>query len=122
MASTLILKQDCGKENAIKEFDIVVSLSARKRDINKKHISINDFFLILKKKNYRKLGLMFGPESSGLSNKELSFSNYILQIPTYKNFKSLPTSCKKWRRSKKVHSFFGTPCRYIDYSGRYVTN
>ena len=35
---------------------------------------------------------MFGPESSGLSNKDLSYSNYILQIPTSKNFKSLNLS------------------------------
>ena len=93
-------------EDAIKEFDIVVSLSARKRDINKKHISINDFFLILKKKNYRKLGLMFGPESSGLSNKELSFSNYILQIPTYKNFKSLNLSHSVTLMCYEIFKFF----------------
>ena len=35
---------------------------------------------------------MFGPESSGLSNKDLSYSNYILQIPTSKKFKSLNLS------------------------------
>ena len=35
---------------------------------------------------------MFGPESSGLSNKDLSFSNYILQIPTSSKFKSLNLS------------------------------
>ena len=35
---------------------------------------------------------MFGQESSGLSNKDLSYSNYILQIPTSKKFKSLNLS------------------------------
>ena len=35
---------------------------------------------------------MFGPEASGLANKDLSFSNYILQIPTSKNFKSINLS------------------------------
>ena len=35
---------------------------------------------------------IFGPESSGLSNKDLSFSNYILQIPTSIKFKSLNLS------------------------------
>ena len=74
---------------SIKKFDIVISLSARKRDINKKHITMLDFFKLLKKNNYRKVGIMFGPESSGLSNKDLSYSNYILQIPTSKKFKSL---------------------------------
>ena len=35
---------------------------------------------------------MFGPEASGLSNKDLSYSNFILQIPTSKKFKSLNLS------------------------------
>ena len=35
---------------------------------------------------------MFGPEASGLSNKDLSYSNYILQIPTSTKFKSLNLS------------------------------
>ena len=35
---------------------------------------------------------MFGPEASGLTNKDLSFSNYILQIPTSPRFKSLNLS------------------------------
>ena len=77
---------------AIGEFDIVISLSARKRDINKKHITIKDFHEILKKRNNTRFGLMFGKESSGLSNKDLSYSNYILQIPTSKKFKSLNLS------------------------------
>ena len=59
-------------EEAIDEFDIVVSLSARKRDINKKHISINQFFRIIKSKKKSKFGFMFGPEASGLSNEDLS--------------------------------------------------
>ena len=35
---------------------------------------------------------MFGPEASGLSNYDLSLSNYVLQIPTSKKFKSLNLS------------------------------
>ena len=78
-------------ENAIKSFNIVISLSARQRDINKKHLSLQEFQNIIKKKNLN-IGLMFGPEASGLSNKDLSFSNYILQIPTSSKFKSLNLS------------------------------
>ena len=77
---------------AISNFDIVISLSARKRDINKKHISLKDFGNLIKKKNNSNFGLMFGPEASGLSNQDLSFSNYILQIPTSLKFKSLNLS------------------------------
>ena len=77
---------------AINNFDIVISLSARRRDINKKHISLNAFNKLIKAKKYSNIGLMFGPESSGLSNQDLSFSNYILQIPTSPKFKSLNLS------------------------------
>ena len=78
--------------DALDEFDIVISLSARRRDINKRHISIKDFLNILKRKNNTKFGLMFGPESSGLSNKDLSLSNFILTIPTSQKFKSINLS------------------------------
>ena len=79
-------------EEAINKFNLIVSLSARRRDINKKHISLKDFHKIITKKKNINIGLMFGPESSGLSNKDLSFSNYILQIPTSIKFKSLNLS------------------------------
>jgi len=77
---------------AISKFDIVVSLSARRRDINKKHISLNEFLNLIQKKSKSNFGLMFGPEASGLSNEDLSYSNYILQIPTSPKFKSLNLS------------------------------
>tara|TARA_Y100000996_G_scaffold402632_1_gene374786 strand:+ start:23 stop:733 length:711 start_codon:yes stop_codon:yes gene_type:complete len=78
-------------ENAINPFNLIISLSARRRDINKKHITLNEFQNIINRKNLN-IGLMFGPEASGLSNNDLSFSNYILQIPTSSKFKSLNLS------------------------------
>ena len=79
-------------EDALNDFDIVISLSARKRDINKKHITIKDLSNILKKRKNSNLGFMFGPENSGLSNKDISLSNFILHIPTSKKFKSINLS------------------------------
>jgi len=79
-------------KEAISNFDIVLSLSARRRDINKKHISLNEFINIITRKNNSNFGLMFGPEASGLSNEDLSYSNYVLQIPTSSKFKSLNLS------------------------------
>ncbi len=79
-------------EKVVKHFDIIFSFSARKRDVNKKHISIINFLKILKKLKSKKIGLMFGPEASGLSNLDLSYSNYIVQIPSSPNFKSLNLS------------------------------
>jgi len=79
-------------EDSVNSFNLIVSLSARRRDINKKHISLEDFQKIITKKRNLNIGLMFGPEASGLTNKDLSFSNYILQIPTSTKFKSLNLS------------------------------
>ena len=79
-------------EDAISKFNLIISLSARRRDINKKHISLQAFQKIIIKKKNIKIGLMFGPEATGLFNKNLSFSNYILQIPTSNKFKSLNLS------------------------------
>ena len=79
-------------EKAIEPFNLVIALSARRRDINKKHISLQNFKNIIKKRQNLNVGLMFGPEASGLSNQDLSFSNYIMQIPTSTKFKSLNLS------------------------------
>jgi len=79
-------------KDVIKFYDLTISLSARRRDINKKHITLKDFKKIIKKRKNSNIGLMFGPEASGLSNKDLSYSNYILQIPTSPQFKSLNLS------------------------------
>ena len=78
--------------SAIQNFDIIFSFSARQRDINKKHISMNKFLNITKKFRHKKIGLMFGPEASGLSNLDLSYANYVVQIPSSPKFKSMNLS------------------------------
>ncbi len=79
-------------EKAIEPFNLVIALSARRRDINKSHLSFQKFQNIIKKGKNLNIGLMFGPEASGLSNNDLSFSNYVMQIPTSSKFKSLNLS------------------------------
>ena len=76
-------------EPAIKNVDYVIATSARFRNKNIKHIQLED----LKKINYnKKVAFLFGSEASGLSNNEISYANYTLQIPTDPNFKSLNLS------------------------------
>jgi tRNA/rRNA methyltransferase len=77
---------------AVKKFDLVFAASARNRDINKKYISITNFSKILSKYKSSNIGIMFGPEASGLSNYDLSLSNFIIQIPTSNKLKSLNLS------------------------------
>ena len=76
-------------EYALKNIDCVIATSARFRNKNIKHIQLDD----LKKIDFtKKVAFLFGSEASGLSNNEISYANYTLQIPTNPEFKSLNLS------------------------------
>ena len=79
-------------KDAINKYDIVYASSARKRDINKRHLSFNQFVKSIKKNRKKKIGIMFGPEASGLSNDDIAYSNYIFKIPVNKKFESINLS------------------------------
>ena len=76
-------------DQAIKKFDYIIATTARFRNKNIKNLKLDD----LKKINFnKKIAFLFGSESSGLSNNEISYANFTLQIPTSLNFKSLNLS------------------------------
>ena len=76
-------------DKALGKIDILIATSARFRNKNIKHINLVD----LKKINFKKrVGFLFGSEASGLSNDEISYANYTLQIPTNPDFQSLNLS------------------------------
>ena len=76
-------------EPVLKNIDCLISTTARFRNKNVKHIKLNE----LKKIDFKKkIGFLFGSEASGLSNDEISYANYTLQIPTNPEFKSLNLS------------------------------
>ena len=76
-------------EQALSKIDVIIATSSRFRNKNIKHINLED----LKKINFKKkIGFLFGSEASGLSNDEISYANYTLQIPTNPDFKSLNLS------------------------------
>ena len=76
-------------ESAVKKVDYVIATSARFRNKNIKHINLQD----LKKIDFnKKVAFLFGSEASGLSNNEISYANYTMQIPTNPDFKSLNLS------------------------------
>jgi tRNA/rRNA methyltransferase len=76
-------------EPALKNIDCVIATSARFRNKNIKHIQLED----LKNIDFsKKVAFLFGSEASGLSNNEVSYANYTLQIPTNPEFKSLNLS------------------------------
>jgi len=105
-------------ESAVKNIDYLIATTSRFRNKNLKHIQLND----LKKIDFNKrVAFIFGSEASGLSNNEISYANYSLQIPTNSKFKSLNlshsliivaqiifnlinTSFKTYTKSKKIKS------------------
>jgi len=77
-------------EKSIDDLDIIFASTSRIRKVNKKIISILDLKKNIKRK--RKIGILFGPEASGLSNDEISYADYLVKIPTNKKFSSLNLS------------------------------
>jgi len=76
-------------EESLSKIDILVATSARFRNKNIKHITLDD----LKRINLnKKIGFLFGSEASGLTNNEVSYADYALQIPSNKNFRSINLS------------------------------
>ena len=68
-------------EVALKKFNYVIATTNRKRFLDKKSTNkLATISYILK--NYKKVAIIFGPESSGLSNEDLRLSDLILSIKT----------------------------------------
>ena len=92
-------------ESALKNIDVVIATSARFRNKNIKHIKLED----LKNINYKKkVAFLFGSEASGLSNNEISYATYTLQIPTNPDFKSLNLSHSLIIIAQVVHSIINS--------------
>ena len=72
---------------AIVKSDLVIATSVRKRELSIPLINIEE----VDKLKAKKITFLFGQENNGLSNKEISYANYILTIPTQKS-KSLNLS------------------------------
>ena len=70
-------------EKSLNNTDILIATSARFRNKNIKHISLD---------NLKKITFLFGSEASGLSNNEISYADYTLQIPSNVKFRSLNLS------------------------------
>ena len=74
-------------DKSISDLNLIFATTSRIRKVNKKIISISDLNKNIK--NNQKIGIIFGPESSGLSNNELNCADYLVKIPTNKKFNSI---------------------------------
>jgi tRNA/rRNA methyltransferase len=78
-------------EDALSPFNFVVATSNRKRFVNKP-IQDNMNELFNQFPNSKKVAIIFGPENSGLSNKDLMLADLIFSIDTADSNKSLNLS------------------------------
>ena len=77
-------------DKSIADLDFIFASSSRIRKVNKKIISVSNLKTKIRKGG--KIGILFGPEASGLSNDEISCADYLVKIPSNKNFSSLNLS------------------------------
>ena len=90
-------------EEAVKKVDYVIATTSRFRNKNIKHIKLSD----LKKIEFnKKVAFLFGSEASGLSNNEISYANYALQIPSNPSFKSLTLTYSNSQNSFIIKTLF----------------
>ena len=74
--------------DSISDLSLLIGTSVRKRFANKKHF--NKFENLFNAINFSsKVGMVFGPERSGLTNEEISVCDCIISMPIYNKSSSL---------------------------------
>ena len=76
-------------EEAINDLQFVFATSNRKRDLNTDVVNLKQGTKIINNYKNSKVGILFGPERSGLTNEHIALCDKIIEIPLNKNFKSL---------------------------------
>jgi tRNA/rRNA methyltransferase len=76
-------------EEAINDLEYVYATSNRKRDLNIDVVNLKKGAKIINNYKNFKVGILFGPERSGLTNEAISLCDKIIEIPLNQNFKSL---------------------------------
>ncbi len=78
-------------EDSIKDFNILIAITNRVRSIKKKQINFEKLNEIVFNSS-NKVGMIFGPEKSGLKNDHVSMCDYALKINSNPKFPSLNLS------------------------------
>ena len=77
--------------DSINDLNYVIGITNRTRAIKKKEISLEKLIELIGYKN-NSVGLVFGPEKSGLDNDHISLCDFVFRIDTNPNFSSLNLS------------------------------
>ena len=78
--------------SAIESSNVNIGFSARPRRATIPVLSIDEAINYIVENNNLTINLIFGNESSGLSNNELLLCDYIVSLPTHKDYSSLNLS------------------------------
>ena len=76
---------------SINDLNYVIGMTNRFRAIKKKEINLEKIINLIANKN-NSVGLVFGPEKSGLDNDHISLCDYVFKIDTNPKFSSLNLS------------------------------
>ncbi|MCG8378218.1 MAG: RNA methyltransferase [Proteobacteria bacterium] len=76
-------------KSAISDCDLVIATSARVRSISWPLISPRSFVEKMEQNDFTSVAIVFGRESSGLTNEEIELCNYVIKIPTSDEYNSL---------------------------------
>ena len=76
-------------EEGINDLNYVYATSNRKRDLSTKVVNLKEAVKSIKKNNNSNIGILFGPERSGLNNNSIALCDKIIEIPLNKKFNSL---------------------------------
>lgn len=78
-------------DSAIKKINVLIGTSNRVRSIQQKEIDFNELIKLMSNTEI-KLGIVFGPERSGLNNNHIALCDYVLKIKTNNKFSSINLS------------------------------
>ena len=78
-------------EDSVEDLNILVATTNRLRSVKKKQINFQELKKIISNSK-KKVGIIFGPEKSGLENQHLSICDYSLKINSNPKFSSLNLS------------------------------
>ena len=78
-------------EDSVKDLNILIATTNRLRSVKKKQITFQKLNKIISNSK-NKVGIIFGPEKSGLENEHLSICDYSLKINSNPKFSSLNLS------------------------------
>ena len=76
-------------EDAINDLHYIFATSNRKRDLNTDVVNLKQGVKIINNYKNNKIGILFGPERSGLTNEHIAVCDKIIEISLNEDFKSL---------------------------------